>query len=45
VREDRSLLRRAAELGPRRVRAHYSGEAMARAYAERLYAPCLDAMT
>jgi glycosyltransferase involved in cell wall biosynthesis len=45
VREDRTLPRRAAELGPSRVREHYSGEAMARAYAERLYSPCLAAVT
>jgi glycosyltransferase involved in cell wall biosynthesis len=45
VREDPTLSQRAAELGPSRVRAHYSGEAMARAYAERLYSPCLAAVT
>ncbi len=44
VQEDRRLLQRAAELGPHRVREHYSGEAMARAYAERLYSPCLAAV-
>lgn len=43
VGEDRTLTQRAAELGPNRVREHYSGEAMARAYADRLYSPSLMA--
>jgi glycosyltransferase involved in cell wall biosynthesis len=43
VREDRTLMQRAAGAGPSRVREHYSGEAMARAYAERLYSPCVSA--